>query len=133
MKKSFLIIFLITASFACKNKIEETITTQEVLDENTENQSDEFALLKGQFVYYDGAAVLQTPNEIYGVFITDKLLELDKKVSAYKNEPTDMVQVEIKGKITNKKDDKILWEKKVEVIEIVNVTPLKENKEQVLN
>ena len=32
-----------------------------------------------------------------------------------------MVQVEIRGKITNKKDDKILWENKVEIVEILNV------------
>jgi hypothetical protein len=32
-----------------------------------------------------------------------------------------MVQVEIRGKITNQKDEKILWENKVEVVEILNV------------
>lgn len=78
-------------------------------------------ILKGEFVYYDGAAVLQTQDEIYGVLITDKMHELNKKAEAYKSEPTDMVQVEIRGKITNKKDEKILWKNKIEIVEILNV------------
>ena len=30
-----------------------------------------------------------------------------------------MLQVEIRGKITNEKHDKILWENKVEIVEIL--------------
>ena len=57
------------------------------------------------------------------MLITDKLEDLNKQAEQYKKEPTDMVQIEIKGKIINKKDDKILWENKVEVIEIIDVKP----------
>ena len=39
-------------------------------EEKTAKQSDGLTLLKGEFVYYDGAAVLQTNSEIYGVLIT---------------------------------------------------------------
>ena len=55
--------------------------------------------------------------------ITNKLEELQKQAEKYKSEPTDMVQVEIRGKITNQKDEKILWENKVEVVEILDVKP----------
>ena len=79
-------------------------------------------------MYFDGAAVLQTHANIYGVFITDKMHELDRLVQQYKKAPTDMVPVEIRGKITNKKDEKILWELKVEIKEILNVfEPKKED------
>ena len=84
-------------------------------------------MLKGDFVYFDGAAVLQTHADIYGVFVTDKMLELNKQAEVYKKAPTDMVQVEIRGKITNKKDEKILWERKIEIVEILNVSAPKED------
>ncbi len=89
-------------------------------------------IIKGDFVYYDGAAVLQTQNEIYGVLITDKMHELNKKAEVFKTEPTDMVSVEIRGKITNQKDEKILWENKVEIVEILNVTAPKDEKNKVI-
>ena len=46
-----------------------------------------------------------------------------EEAKKYKTEPTDMVQVAIRGKITNEKHDKILWPNKVEVVEILNVKP----------
>lgn len=126
MKKIVILILCISTFISCKNesKKEETLTADS--PEKTEKQNDELTLLKGAFVYYDGAAVLQTHTEIYGVLITDKMLELNKTVEAYKKKPTDMVSVEIRGKITTQKDEKILWEKKVEVLEILNVTQPKE-------
>ena len=55
------------------------------------------------------------------MFINDKLHELNQLTEKYKTVPTDMVPVEIRGKITNEKDDVILWENKVEIVEILNV------------
>ncbi len=126
MKKIFLILTILTVFISCKNesKKEDTLTADSA--EKTAKQSDGLTLLKGEFVYFDGAAVLQTHAEIYGVLITDKMLELNKMAEAYKKEPTDMVLIEIRGKITNQKDEKILWENKVEVVEILNVTQLKQ-------
>ncbi|SFZ89733.1 hypothetical protein SAMN05428642_101530 [Flaviramulus basaltis] len=125
MKKIFILLLCVSAFISCKNdtkskSTEETIITDS--SERTKKQNDGLTLLKGDFVYYGGAAVLQTHSEIYGVLITDKMLELNKKAEEYKKEPTDMVQVEIRGKITNQKDDKILWENKVEIAEILNVS-----------
>lgn len=129
MKKTILITLILTVFFSCKNESksepkEETISSD--TEERTAKQSDGLTLLKGEFVYYDGAAVLQTHAEIYGVLVTDKMLELDEIAKKFKKEPTDMVPVEIRGKITNQKDDKILWENKVEVVEILNVTQPKQ-------
>ena len=124
MKKLLFITLIFIALVSCKKDVksqnsEETIINDS--EERTVKQSDGLTLLKGEFVYYDGAAVLQTNSEIYGVLITDKLEALQKQAEKHKSEPTDMVQVEIRGKITNQKDEKILWENKVEVIEILNV------------
>ena len=89
-------------------------------------------LLKGEFVYFKDAAVLQTHTNIYGVFVNDKMQELNKLAEKFKKEPTDMVPVEIRGKITNKKDAKILWEKKVEIVEILNVSEPKPEENNVV-
>ena len=126
MKKALILLVCLAAFLSCKketkSKNTEEITVTDS-NEKTAKQSDGLTLLKGEFVYYDGAAVLQTHAEIYGVLITDKLEELDNQAKQYKEEPTDMVQVEIRGRITNEKDEKILWENKVEVVEILNVQP----------
>ena len=125
MKKIVLITLMFTAFVSCKNdsKSENKEAISEETEERTAKQNDGLTLLKGEFVYYDGAAVLQTNSEIYGVLVTDKLETLQKQAEKYKSEPTDMVKIEIRGKITNQKDDKILWENKVEIIEILDVIP----------
>lgn len=124
MKKIFFTALILIAFISCKNE-SKTDQTKETIssntEERTEKQSDGLTLLKGEFVYFDGAAVLQTSNEIYGVLVTDKMLELNEMAKKFKKEPTDMVLVEIRGKITSQKDEKILWENKVEVIGILNV------------
>ena len=131
MKKVFFITLVLSVFLNCKNDKNSESKEQTIDLENsdkTAKQNDGLTLLKGEFVYYEDAAVLQTHAEIYGVFVNDKLLELNKLAEKYKTTPTDMVKVEIRGKISNKKDDKILWENKVEIIEIINVTqPNKEN------
>ena len=133
MKKVLILLVCISAFLSCKNdskseqKDKATISADA---EKTAKHNDGLTLLKGEFVFYDGAAVLQTHADIYGVLVTDKLEELNNLAKQYKEEPTDMVQVEIRGRITNQKDEKILWENKVEVVEIVSVkpTPKEENK-----
>lgn len=123
MKKIFFLTLVISMIVSCKNN-NKSNTNEDVLNSSnkTEKQNDELVLIKGEFVFYEDAAVLQTSNDIYGVYINDKMLELNTLAKQYKIEPTDMVNVEIKVKISNKKDDKILWENKVEIIEIINVT-----------
>ncbi|WNH08426.1 hypothetical protein [Thalassobellus suaedae] len=112
MKKSIILLICFLAILSCKNETKSKAV----------NQNDELTLLEGEFVFYDGAAVLQTPTEIYGVFITDKIQELNKQAKQYQKAPTDMVKVEIKGKVSTQKDDKILWDNKVEIVEILNIS-----------
>lgn len=135
MKKALILLVCVSALLSCKNDskseqkdIESTVET----NEKTAKQSDGLTLLKGDYVYHGGAAVLQTHAEIYGVLPTHKFEELNKKVDAFKTEPTDMVQVEIRAKITKEEHETILWENKVEVMEILNVKPLPKEENNII-
>ena len=125
MKKLILLLAII-ASTGCKNdqKSEENVMPSEDTNttEKTEKQSDGLTLLKGEFVYYDDAAVLQTHAEIYGVLLINKFEDLKNRAEKFKTKPTDMVQVEVRGKITNEKHENILWDNKIEIFEILNVS-----------
>ena len=50
------------------------------VQKKTEKQNDGLTLLKGEFIYFADAAVLQTHREVYGVVIDEKMHELDKQV-----------------------------------------------------
>ncbi|MCB0461221.1 MAG: hypothetical protein R2816_08675 [Flavobacteriaceae bacterium] len=129
MKKTLLILITITAFIACKNEAKSE-TQQEVIDQSqqrTEKQSDGLTLLKGEFIYYADAAVLQTHREMYAVIIDDKMHELDDMAKAFKKEATDFVQVEIRGKITPKPENEEGWPYRVEIKEILNVQAAKES------
>ena len=134
MKKVLILIVSLSAFISCKKDVKSQNSEETIIngsEERTAKQSDGLTLLKGEFVYYNGAAVLQTNSEIYGVLITNKLEELQKQAEKHKLEPTDMVQIEIRGKITNQKDEKILWENKVEIIEILDVKPVSKEENKV--
>jgi len=122
--KNIILIFLIsTFVLACKSdkKTESKEDAIESKDGKTSKQNDGLTLLKGDFVYYADAAVLQTHAEVYAVVIDAKMHELDNQVRAHKVEATDMVPVEIRGKITPKPADEEGWPFRVEIKEILNV------------
>ncbi len=102
MKKTILLVLVLSVFISCKD--------------------DELTLLKGDFIYFADAAVLQTNSEVYGVVINQKMHELDKLVQQYKIETTDMVPVEIRGKITPKPEGEEGWPFRVEIKEILNVS-----------
>ncbi len=85
MKKISLIISLSLVVFACKN---ETKTDVNLEDNRAKSydQNDGYITMRGDFVYYADAAVLQTPTEIYGVVIDEQMHLLDKQVKAFKLE-----------------------------------------------
>jgi len=89
--------------------------------EKTISQSGGLTLLKGEFIYYADASVLQTQQQMYGVVIDEKMHELNLMAKNFKNEDTDFVEVEIRGKITPKPKDEEGWDYRVEIKEIVNV------------
>lgn len=106
---------------SCKKEIKsesDQNITSEIVD-------DGLTLINGDFIFYADAAVLQTNKEIYGVIIDDKMHELDRLVNKYKKETTDMVPVQIKGKIIPKNENEEGWDYKVEIKEILSVFPPK--------
>jgi len=125
MKKLFFIALTLTALISCKNDAkseqkEGTISSN--IDERTEKQSDGLTLLKGEFIYYADAAVLQTHNEMYAVIIDEKMHELNKQAIKLKTADTDMVPVEIRGIITPKPKNEEGWPLRVEIKEILKVS-----------
>ena len=98
--KKILLLALMISSFGCKNNSEELIT------------------LRGSYMFFEDAAVLQASNEIYGVYLNDKAIALNKASKKFKAAPTDVIIAEVKGRVSTEKHEKILWEKKFEIIEI---------------
>jgi len=135
MKKAILLALLVSTFLSCKND-SKTNEEKGVLSEDgsskTAKQSDGLTLLKGDFIYFADAAVLQTHREVYGVVVDEKMHELDKQVQQYKNEVTDMVPVEIRGKIIPKPENEEGWPYRVEVKEILNVSKPKPQDNEVI-
>ena len=118
-------IILSSCNNASKDKTDATEDVSATTingDERTAKQSDGLTLLKGDFLYLADAAVLQTHREIYGVVIDDKMHELDEMVKKFKTEDTDMVPVEIRGKISQKPPNEEGWPYRVEIKEILKVS-----------
>ena len=99
-----------------------------ILGFGCKNKSENLTVLKGSYIFFDDAAVLQTPNEIYGVYLNDKAVELNKLAMSFKARPSDAIIAELKGIISTDDHDKILWEKKFEIVEIVSTSSKKETK-----
>ena len=131
MKKIVVIVFSVALLFSCKNesktKEQESDAKKEVLTEEskekTAKQNDGLTLLKGDFLYLADAAVLQTHRFIYAVIINEKMHELNEMVSKYKKEDTDMIPVEIRGRISPRPGGEEGWRFRVEIKEIIKVSP----------
>ena len=120
MKKTHLIIILALVVFACKNETKSEVNLEENRAKSYD-QNDGIITLKGDFVYYGDAAVLQTADEIYGVVIDENMQLLETQVKAFKTEPTDMVPVTVRVKKTEKNKDEEGWQYRVEIKEILKV------------
>lgn len=133
MKKVLFIVLVAIAITSCKNDPKKDVENEVISAdgvERTAKQSDGLTLLKGEFIYYADAAVLQTHREVYGVVIDEKMHELNMQVEPFKNEATDMVPVEIRGKIFSKPENEEGWPFRLEIKEIINVSkPNPENNE----
>lgn len=120
MKKINLIIILALVVFACKNETKQAVDLEENRAKSY-NQNDGFITVKGDFVYYADAAVLQTPNEIYGVVIDDNMHILAEQVQKYQSDATDMVPVTVRVRKFEKPKDEEGWPYRVEIKEILKV------------
>ena len=123
--KRALYLICILAIISCKKATKSITDSQIISSDNsvkTINQNDGLTILKGDFIYYADAAVLQTPTEVYGVVIDEKMKELNTQVQKYKNQATDMVTVEIKGKLIPKPDSEEGWPYRIEIKEILAIS-----------
>lgn len=120
MKKINLIIILALVMFACKNETKKAVDLEENRAKSYD-QNDGFITIKGDFVYYADAAVLQTQSEIYGVVIDNNMHALDKQAQAYKKEATDMVPVTVRVRKFEKPEAEEGWPYRVEIKEILQV------------
>lgn len=130
MKKILVTLTCLALFLSCKNDKKESEATPEEAVQTEVKSSDELTL-KGSFIYYDHAAVLQTNSEIYGVIVDSMLLQLDRQAKAFKKEPTDMVPVVVKAKLSDKKDS-TEWKNKIEILKIIKVSGPKPEDNQVI-
>jgi len=130
MKKVLILVLTIAVFTGCKKETKKE--SVDAIDGRTEKQSDGLTLLKGEFVYYSDAAVLQTHTQIYGVIINDKVDEINKQAKPFKVEDTDFVMVEIRGKITPKPAGVEGWDNRVEIKEILDVSAINAAGENVM-
>jgi len=114
MKQLFIFVFAISI-LGCKNN-----------SKNNTEISDTTELISGNYIFFEDAAVLQNDLEIYGVILNDLAKELNKKAAPLKTNDTDMVSVKVRATISTKEDPKILWEKKLEIVEIISISAAKE-------
>ena len=113
--KKIVLYLLIALSFACKKR--------------TEN----FTVIEGNYIFFDDAAVLQTSNEIYGVYLNNKTFELNEKLKELNLEQSDEIITKLKGIISTEKHEKILWEKKIEIIEIIEISTKKQRNKTLIS
>lgn len=136
MKKILLLLMIFATLISCKNNSKsensENKDSLDVKTERTAKQSDGLVLLKGEFVYFADAAVLQTnASSIYGVVVNEKMHELDRLAQQFKTEPTDYVFVEIRGEIVPKPENEEGWPYRVNIKEILNVSK-SQNEDEVI-
>jgi len=134
MKNSVLLLVFFMAFISCKNESKSDNKTDDIenQEEKTAKQNDGLVLLKGEFVYYADAAVIQTnSSSIYGVVINEKMHELDKLAQQYKKEPTDYVSVEIRGEIIPKPENEEGWPYRIDIKEIIKVSK-SQNEDEVI-
>ncbi len=86
----------------------------------------------GDFIYYSDAAVLQTPEEVYGVIINKKAEELAQKAKTFQKEPTDMVRVEVSGFLIPKDSLEEGWPFKLDIKKIISVKAVDPSESQVI-
>ncbi|MFK7832442.1 MAG: hypothetical protein AB8B52_04125 [Winogradskyella sp.] len=120
LKHSLLTILCLALFVSCKNEAKQTVDLEENRAKSY-NQDDGFVTLKGDFIYYGDAAVLQTASEIYGVVIDENLHLLEKEVKPFKKEATDMVPVTVRVRKFEKGKDEEGWQYRVEIKEILKV------------
>lgn len=138
MKKAIFLLSVFAIIVSCKedktnqnqdSKEESAVMTEEG---KTAKQNDGLIAIHGKFLYdaNQNAAVLQTPTEVYGIVIDDKMKELVIQTEKFKKQPEDMVPVTIRGRMFKKNPNEEGWENRIEIKDILKVTePSAEDKD----
>lgn len=130
MKKILVLFMMFTVILSCKDdqKKDTEVASEEesaVLDgEKTRKQSDGLIAIQGNYLFVekDNAAVLQTPTQVYGVVVDDKVKALNSEVEKFKSEPYQMVPVTVRGRIIKNEDAEDEWKNKIEIKEVLKVS-----------
>ena len=131
IRNTFAILMCLALFVSCKNEEKQNVNLEDNRAKSYD-QNDGLITLKGEFVYFADAAVLQTSTEIYGVVIDENMHKLDSQTKAFKKEDTDMVPVTVRVKKFEKNKDEEGWQYKVEIKEILKVEAPDPNKEDVI-
>ncbi|OZV70952.1 hypothetical protein [Winogradskyella aurantia] len=131
MRKINIIFILCLLVMACKNEQNQATSLEESRDKSY-SQNDGLITMKGEFVYYADAAVLQTKNDIYGVVIDKNMHTLAEQVKPFKTEDTDMVPVTVRVRKFEKPKDEEGWPYRVEIKDILKVEAPSKNRDDVI-
>ncbi|MBC3845885.1 hypothetical protein H8K90_05810 [Winogradskyella echinorum] len=131
MKKIIVILIALISFSSCKNEAKQKVNLEENRAKSYD-ANDGLITMRGEYVYYTDAAVLQTANEIYGVVIDDNLQLLEEQVKPFKKEATDMVPVTVRVRKFEKPEGEEGWQYRVEIKEILKVEAPDQNKEDVI-
>lgn len=133
MKNIIVLLITVLLLSSCKEeKKQENSSIDTESSERTVKQRDGLTLLKGDFLFTNDAAVLQTHREVYGVVINDKMQELETKAQEYKKSPFDWVNVEVRGKLSTKPEGEEGWTNRIEIKEILSVSKANNTNEEVI-
>ena len=131
MKKLVIILVALLGILSCKNEAKPEVNLEENRAKSYD-QNDGLITMKGEYVYYDDAAVFQTSTEIYGVVVDDNMHQLEAEVKPFKKEDTDMVPVTVRVRKFEKPEGEEGWQYRVEIKEILKVEAPKDNKDDVI-
>lgn len=108
MNKLILIFMFSALIISCKNQ--------------EEKEEKDYPTYSGDFIYTDGAAVIEGNNYVYGVEINEKAKELADKTKKIQREPFDMVNVTVKGELNKNESGKEGWQEILTIKEIIKVS-----------
>lgn len=106
MKKLFYLILLPLVFISCNQG---------------DKKCDDCQTFTGDFLYFEGAAVLKGSNFIYAVELNDQAKKLSDQIEGIKIEAYDMVEVTVKGIVNPKPENKEGWDEILSIKEIITI------------